>query len=474
MNEGLRTRGPEKTTGAALRAQADVVLPPPETGQPPRSLSMFASSLGLIAGKVATMGLGFFFWLLAARVFVPGDVGLATGALSAVMLCTQVALLGVGSAVIVLFPRHRASPSHLLDTAFTLVVASALLAALVFLALASGVFRELHVVASDPVFSISFLAISILGTAGLLLDHMSAALRRGDQALTRALLFGIVTIALLGGVAAATGHRGSLTIFVTLVGGSLAACLLGAVQLRRSLAGYRYAPRIRRSLAHRLLSVGLPNHALTLAERAPALVLPIVVVELVSPEANAAWYAAWMMAWLLYFIPVQIGMTTFAEAAHRMGELRELVRHGIRTSLLLGLPAAVVLAAAANFALSILGPTYADEGTTPLRILVIAVVPLTLIQAYFVVCRSTRRLREATVVGVASGLAGVGGAAFAASPFGLTGVALAWLSAQFLTAAWAAPRLWWLASQWDSIPRANIASRAVPEVAAGVTPPSST
>jgi O-antigen/teichoic acid export membrane protein len=474
VNEKLRAGRPGQANAGALPAPDAAVLPMPETGRPPRTLSMFASSLGLIAGKVATMGLGFLFWLLAARVFVPADVGLATGALSAVMLCTQIALLGAGSAVIVHFPRHRASPSHLLDAAFTLVVASALLAALLFLALAFGVFHELRVVASDPAFSISFLAISILGTAGLLLDHMSAALRRGDQALTRALLFGIVTIGLLGGVTVATDYRGSFTIFVTWVGGSLAACLLGAVQLRRSLAGYRYRPRIRRYLIRSLLSVGLPNHALTLAERAPALILPIVVVELVSPEANAAWYAAWMMAWLLYFIPVQVGMTIFAEAAHRVGELGELVRHGIRTSLLLGLPAAAALALAANFALSILGPTYADAGTTPLRILVIAVVPLTLIQAYFVVCRSTRRLREATVVGVANGLAGVGGAAFAATTFGLRGIAFAWLLAQFLTAAWAVPRLWWLASASDGIPRAYLAPRPVREVASGVTRPSRT
>jgi O-antigen/teichoic acid export membrane protein len=419
------------------------------------------------------MGLGFLFWILAARVFAPAEVGLATGALSAVMLCTQIALLGAGSAVIVHFPRHRASPAHLLDAAFTVVIASALVAALLFLVLAFGIFHELRVVASDPAFSISFLAIGVLGTAGLLLDHMSAALRRGDQALTRALLFGIITIGLLGGVVLATDQRGAFIIYATWVGGSVAACLLGAVQLRRSLTGYRYRPRFQRRLIRSLLGVGLPNHALTLAERAPALILPIVVVELVSPEANAAWYAAWMMAWLLYFIPVQVGMTIFAEAAHRVGELGQLVRHGIRTSLLLGLPAGAGLALAAEFALSILGPTYADEGATPLRILVIAVVPLTLIQAYFIVCRSTQRLREATMTGIANGLAGVGGAAIAATTFGLTGIALAWLLAQFVTAAWSVARLTSLASKLDEVPRAPLVTRQLRDVAYYVTPPSS-
>ena len=76
-----------------------------------RSLSMFSSSLALIGSKVATMGLGFFFWLVAARVYPASSVGLAAGAVSAVMLCTQLGLLGLGSSVIVHYPRHRRRPT---------------------------------------------------------------------------------------------------------------------------------------------------------------------------------------------------------------------------------------------------------------------------------------------------------------------------------------------------------------------------
>src|SRR5919108_2475106 len=126
----------------------------------PRSLSMLASSLNLIAGKVATMGLGFVFWLIAARLFSASEVGLAAGAVSAVMLCTQLAPLGVGSAVIVSFPAHRRSPWSLLDTAFTMVILSALAAGGLFLVLAALFFEELRVVASTPLFAIAFMSMS--------------------------------------------------------------------------------------------------------------------------------------------------------------------------------------------------------------------------------------------------------------------------------------------------------------------------
>src|SRR5215208_5576074 len=61
----------------------------------PRPLTLTWNSLALIAAKVSTMALGFLFWLAAARLFEPSEVGVAAGLVAAMMLCTQVALLGL-------------------------------------------------------------------------------------------------------------------------------------------------------------------------------------------------------------------------------------------------------------------------------------------------------------------------------------------------------------------------------------------
>ncbi len=410
-----------------------------------RSLSMLSSSLSLIVGKVATMGLGFTFWLVAARTFEQGQVGLAAAAVSAVMLCTQLALLGVGSSLIVNYPAHARQPKALLDTAFSLIGLASLVAAGCFFALAVTLLPHLRIVAENPYFAVAFAVMSLLGTLGILLDQISAVLRRGDQMLARAIVFGVVNIALLVPLGIWSRSSGALTIFAAWVGAAFAMGVIGWIQLWRSPARYRYKPRIERRLAGPLLRAGLPNHWLTLTERAPGLILPIVVTEFVSPEANAAWYAAWMMAWVLYIIPIQVGMTLFAEASHKTAPLARLVRHGVRASLVLGVAGAIVIAAGAPLFLGILGPGYAAAGVTALRILVIAVVPLTFVQAYFIVCRSTGRLREAVITGVVSATLSIGCAA-AAVPGGLTAMALAWLATQVVVSVWAVLRLWRLDS----------------------------
>ena len=79
--------------------------------------SAVRSSLGLVVAKAAQTGAGFAFWVVAARATSDREVGLTMAAVSAVMICTQLAVLGAGSAVIVSVGRGE-PPARVLDAAF--------------------------------------------------------------------------------------------------------------------------------------------------------------------------------------------------------------------------------------------------------------------------------------------------------------------------------------------------------------------
>jgi O-antigen/teichoic acid export membrane protein len=402
---------------------------------------MLWNSLGMISGKGVLMALGFLFWLFAARRFPARDVGLTAGAISAIMLGVQLALLGVGSAFIARYPRHQRQPADLLDTSITVVAATSLLFAGLFLLLATSVFTELRIVGSMPVYAILFAAMSVLGTLGVLFDQVSMAQGFGNQVVTRSVVNGVVTLVPLAFLPVVPGDVGSLELFAAWVAGGLAACVLAFLQLRPAHAGYRYRPRATWPIAKDLMRVGLPNHALTLAERAPGLILPIVVTEFLSPAANAHWYTVWMMAWAVYVIPTSVGIALFAEAAHRPGSLDVAIRRAIWSSLAIGLLAGGVIALAADPLLALLGRGYAAAGAAPLRILVLGVIPLSFIQAYFSACRATSRLSEAVVTGIVSGAGGITATGAAGVVYGLTGMAGCWVAVLLATSLWAVWRL---------------------------------
>ena len=63
----------------------------------------------LVGTTAVTAGLGFVYWLVAARVFPPGVVGLASALISAMSLLGFVGMLGLGSLLMGELPRQPAS-----------------------------------------------------------------------------------------------------------------------------------------------------------------------------------------------------------------------------------------------------------------------------------------------------------------------------------------------------------------------------
>jgi O-antigen/teichoic acid export membrane protein len=405
-----------------------------------RALGVAANALSVMAGKTLTMGFGCMFWLLAAHDFARPEVGLAAGVVSAMMLCTQLAIGGVGSAVITCYSEHRRQPAGLLDTSATVVVLSALFASGVFLAAASLGLRHLSTVASHPLYAAAFTLMTVCGTLAILLDQLSIALGRGDQVLVRGLAFGAVTVLGLVLLPLMRHNADSFAIFAPWAIAGVVNVVLGVIQLRRLLPAYRYRWRIEKGTVKLLTRHGFPNYALTLAERAPGLILPIIVIEVLTPAGNATWYVIWMMAWVVYTMPISAGLTLFAEGSNRPAELRSATRQAVRVALLAGLAASLVLAGLAHVGLSLLGASYGRTGATALRILLLAFVPLTFVQAYFATSRARRRLGEAVIVGWLTAAASIGVATVGGIFWGLTGMASGWLAVQTAAGAWALSR----------------------------------
>jgi O-antigen/teichoic acid export membrane protein len=400
-----------------------------------------ATSLGLVTGRVANMATGFLFWLLAARAAEAPAVGLAAGAVSLMMLCTQFAIAGTGSSFILKHTQHGRERARLLDAAITVVLLTSAAASAVALGLVAALFDELGPISKHPLFAVLFVAMTALGTLGILLDHVSVALDRGGDVLVRNCAGGLLSASPVAAGLLLGWQLAPEALFGCWVLGGVLSCGVGALQLRRCLDGYTYRPRLPRALTAELLRTGLPNHALTLVERTPALLLPAVVAEVLSPELNAYWYVAWMMAWAVLVIPVSFGLTMMAQVAREPGAMRAGLRRGVRAGLVLGLGAAVGVAVLGPWLLRVIGTEYADAGAAPLRWLLPGVLPVLVIQTYYAICRSVSRVTEAVAVGSLTAVASVLGPAVAGAHLGLVGMAQAWVAVQVVASVWAGWRL---------------------------------
>jgi O-antigen/teichoic acid export membrane protein len=402
-----------------------------------RSLSW--SSVLMVLGKAAQMGFGFLFWIVAARMTTVADMGTVAATVSAVMLVTQLGLLGVGATMIVSIGRGEPL-GRVLDTGFTVVTATSLIAAGGFLTITALGSGDVAATQSAAPFMAVFLVAAVCGTVGICLDQAGIALGRPSGTVVRYLLGGAV---MLGGLPLAAmagrGDPGAGAVFGVWALSSVVICVTGAVQLRRWV-GYRYRGRIRTDSLRRHLAVGVPNHLLTMTERLPALLVPLLVAHLVSPEATAYWYPAWMLVWVAYTVPIQVGLVQFSEGVRRPGELRKTLRSGFASGLVLGGLAALLLAVFAHPLLALIGSEYADASAVALRVLTLGLVPFTVWQSYNARCRAAGQVREGIVAGLV--LAGtICLATVWAAPRGSTALAVAWVASSSLGALWAGWRL---------------------------------
>lgn len=417
--------------------------------------SLAVSSFVLVLGKGAQMGTGFLFWVVAARAASVSEVGLAVATVSAVLLCTQLALLGIGSAVITQFPNDTDGGRELLDTAFSLVLVSGVLVGSGYLAVTARFSPDLGAVFAHPGHAMLFVVAAVFGTAMICFDQVSVAIGRAQQQATRYAVTGLLTVLLVLVVAATGGRLGAASLFACWAVGSVVACVMGAVQLARSI-GYRFRPTGDHRRARRLLGVGMPNQLLTLTERLPPLVVPVLVADLIAPEVAAYWYPVWMTAWGVYTAPIMVGLVQFADIVRRPEDIRATATAALRWSLIIGGPLAIGVAVLAGPLLNMLGAAYADASVTALRVLVLGLLPFALQQSYNSVCRALGQLREAVTVGVMGAMAACVATVVAGLGGDVTRMALGWLAVQFVIACWAGVRLWALAVRGRSPSPANL------------------
>lgn len=385
--------------------------------------SPLRSSLGLVLAKAAQTGTGFAFWVVAAHAAIDREVGLTTAAVSAVMICTQLAVLGTGSAVIVSVGRGE-PPARVLDAAFGIVGVAGTVLALGYLVLELAVAP--NTAPMSVLFWLTFVVAAVTGTMCTVLDQALVALGRGSSATLRYTLGGTVSLGATALVALQAAHAATADVLMacwTL--GSAVSCIIGGVQLRR-LVGYRPRPSLHPGRGRSLLLLGIPNQLLTLTERAPGLVLPLLLAHLVSPEVAAYWYPAWMMAWAAYTAPMLIGIVQFSEGVREPGRLAVTTWASFRWSLIVGGFSAAVLIVFAHPLLHLLGDRYANASTDTLRLLAAGVVAYAVLQAYNSVCRVLGRYTEAIAVGVTLGTALCVSALLGADS-GSSAMALAWL-----------------------------------------------
>lgn len=333
-----------------------------------RSDTLIANSALIFLTTILMAGGGAVFWVIAARLGTPEDVGVAGSLVAAADSLALFAQLGLNIAIIKTMPTSERKAADVTTAALVVSVAGAAFA-LVYCLLLPVTSPSLTSVLGSP-WTIGIYCVLVAATAlNVLTDSVFLAINRvRDYLRLNGILLGVakcvLPFALVG--AGAMGLYGS-------VGGAILICAVASLWvIYRHLPGPRSLTPSQSLLdARRFAGAGYVTYVLTVL---PLLVFPLLVINALGKADAAAYFISFQIVTLLHAVILAVANAGYAESERATTGRHRLVRKSGLTLLVASVGGAVVMYPLAPYLLQIFGDHYVDEGTWTLRILAFATV----------------------------------------------------------------------------------------------------
>jgi O-antigen/teichoic acid export membrane protein len=388
---------------------------------------LYRNSFFLMLTTVVTSGLGFFFWMVVARFYTEAEVGWGSAVISAISLLAILSVPGFGAALIRFLPKAE-NPQDMINSCLTISGAIAVVLAVVFVAGLDAWSPALVFIKENPIFAAGFVFFVLAQTLYGAIASVFIARRRADFTLYKSAIFSLLKIPLpillvlffhTFGIAASWGIAAAVALAVALF------CFVPRVQPH-----YRPVPNLNLSIVGGMWRYSAGSYVARLFNSAPALVLPVMVVNLLGAEQNAHFYVAWMIAGLLFAIPAAVSNSLFAEGAHFEDDLWSNVVKSLKFVFVILVPAVVLVLLVGRWLLLLFGEGYSDNGLLLLRILSVSSLFAGVSIIYTATLRVEARMKELGLIYGFITFASLLGSYFIMPAYGMAGIGYVWFAVQ--------------------------------------------
>ena len=394
-----------------------------------RTDSLLRNSVFIMSSFVATLAIGYLYWVAAAHLFSVHDIGLASAFISAMTLTSTLASLGIASVIVEMLPRREAGYawSLTLNVNIALGIVLSLLGGIIVAIALPFLSPQFAIFKSHLAYTLIFIVGVPLSTVVVLLDQTFLAERATGKMALRNTAFALLKLPLMI-LLAQLGALGIISSWVLAFAATLILAVL--VLVPRLNRGYRWAMDGVAKQVRPMLSSLAGHHFINLGAVIPMYLLPVFVTIRLSATDNAYFYTTWMLGGLFFMVSPAVAMALFSEGSHAAGDIMRKTRASIMIiGMLLG-PILLVFLLGGPFILSLFGPSYAQHGLLLLMFLMISAVPDAITNIYISVLRVWGRLRSAAVLNLGMAALTLALAWILLPRLGIAGAGLAWLIAQ--------------------------------------------
>ena len=344
-----------------------------------RSVSpLVRNAIALMVSSMGSAGIGIVFWAVAAHQVSVGNIGRASAELSAMSLLASLASLSLGSTFIRFLPVSGDRTLQFVARSYGVCTAAALILSSAYVAAGLG-HRFLPTGFAS---SALFVVVVVFWVVFVLQDNALTGLRATKWVPVENVLFGIAKLALLPLFIVLVPKQGIFLAWSTPV--FIAVALVTRYLFRTLIPEHESASRGRSLLpsGKEIASVLAAQGATQLVGIISTMLMPLIVISRLGATANGHFYLPWTITVSFSSLIWSVVASFLVEAAHDPSTMRLHVDRTVRLTLLIVVPGVAVGVALAPDLLRVFGATYAEHGTTLLRLLIVG-FPGTAVTSFF-------------------------------------------------------------------------------------------
>lgn len=377
----------------------------------------------VMTSSAATGILGFAFWTVAARGYDTAEVGRASAIISSATFIAILANFSLGSLYERFLPLAGGLTQRLVrqGTLFAGVVGLLFGAAFLVVGPRIELFPNWYEAALFPAF-VAVLAIYALQDQVLigLGRARTIATKNISQSITK-----LIAVAALIPLASGAAIVGSWVVPAAVI-----TAVIAMVVIRREARRREGAPAL--PPTREVFQFFASSYVISAVTVSVPLLVPLIVVAQLGTEMNAYFSMCWLV---IHTLGVLIGATAapfIATASTPGADVRSCTKRFVLLCGGAAIAGSLTLIVMGPLILGILGPGYAEHGTTLIRMMALTLPSVALMTVYTALARLRRRLRLAVTAQILLGVTVVVGVILTTPRWGLNAVGYSYLSAELL------------------------------------------
>ncbi len=388
-------------------------------------VSLYRNAVYLMLSSGVGALTGFFFWIVAARMYSTEAVGLSSAAISAMGLLAILATLGLDYGIIRFLPSSGEKAGKMINSCFTIGALVSVVVSVIFISGLDIWSPALLPIRDNAFYFIAFVLFAMFATLQHFNQQSFVAMRRTGFSLAQSLITNllrfvplIILASLLEtfGIFASSGIAISITVICSVF-----------LFLPRVNKGYRPLPLIQKDIVRGMLQFSFANYIANILLVLPQLVLPLIVVNVLGAENNAYFYIAWGVASIVFMIPQAASFSLLAEASHDEKRINIELLKSLKLILVLLVPAIIVLLLLGDKILLVFSSEYSANSTKLLWVLSCSALPLGLNHLYFTIKRVEKKMKSVILLNIFIVAVTLGLSYLLLPSMGIIGAGLGWL-----------------------------------------------